>query len=170
MSTDTKGRSVNNASIPKRFGLVVFIAAALTVLATSIALAATVTDTAGDDTLRGTERADDISGRGNDHIRARGGSDVAQGGPGNDDVYGMDGPDRDVAGGVGDDNLYGGLGGDTLRAAGVGDSDNVYCDQGTDTAIVEVGDLVDDRQIVSETVLPTGTSCEVIVVQGLPLP
>jgi Ca2+-binding RTX toxin-like protein len=112
-----------------------------------------------------------LSGRGgNDDIRARGGSDVAQGGPGNDDVYGMEGSDRDVAGGVGNDNLYGGLGDDTLRAAGDGDSDNVYCDEGTDTAIVEVGDLVDDQRIVSETVVPTGTSCEVILVEGLPLP
>lgn len=51
------------------------------------------------------------------------------------DVYGMEGSDRDLAGGVGNDNLYGGLGGD-------GDSDNVYCDEGTDTAVVEVGDLV----------------------------
>jgi hypothetical protein len=51
---------------------------------------------------------------------------VAQGGPGNDDVYGMDGSDRDVAGGVDNDNPYGDLGGDTLRAAGDGDSDNVY--------------------------------------------
>jgi hypothetical protein len=38
-------------------------------------------------------------------------------------------------------------------------------DEGTDTAIVEVGDLVDDQQIVSETVLPTGTSCENIQVR-----
>lgn len=75
------------------------------------------------------------------------------------DVYGMEGSDRDLAGGVGNDNLYGGLGGD-------GDSDNVYCDEGTDTAVVEVGDLVDDQRIVSET-LPTGTSCEIIVVEGL---
>jgi hypothetical protein len=59
-----------------------------------------------------------------------------------------------------DEDVAGSLGNDTLRAAGDGDSDNVYCDAGTDTAIVGMGDFVDDQRIVSETLLPTGASCE----------
>ena len=79
----------------------------------------------------------------------------------------MYGSDKDVAGGVGQDNPpHGGLGNDTLRVAGDGDSDNVYCDAGTaDKAIVEVGDFVDDQEIVEGTVadvLEPLTSCEEI--------
>lgn len=58
----------------------------------------------------------------------------------------------------------GGLGNDKPRAAGDGHSDNVYCDAGTITAIVEMGDFVDDQRIFSETLLPTGTRRENIQV------
>lgn len=110
----------------------------------------------GDDTLRGRGGLDDLrGGEGNDVLRSGpsepgsfGSRDVAFGGPGNDEfygivraeqydpaavnhVYGGDGDDlyrangslaRIASGGGGDDDLYGGAGNDELRGNGGADS------------------------------------------------
>lgn len=166
----TPPKKGNTLMTMKRTSVALSLAFLLATVFGGVALAKTINGTAKGETLRGTNSADDMNGRGgNDDLRGRGGADKVQGGPGNDTVYGMDGSDKNVAGGVGEDDLYGGVGNDTLRAAGDGDPDNVYCDEGTDTAIVEIGDAVDDQQIVSETLLPVGTTCENIEVRELPI-
>ncbi len=120
--------------------LVVVGAAALVVA--SLAMAARVHGTDGNDTLNGTNRADVIAalagddtvnalggrdliygGPGNDTIDAGNGVDVALGGEGNDTILGGNGPDLlrgrtgddTVDGGDGRDVLFGGWGADTLR-------------------------------------------------------
>jgi uncharacterized delta-60 repeat protein len=76
---------------------------------------ATIVGTAGNDTLRGTPRADVIVALGgNDRISARGGNDVVCGGRGNDRLAGGAGADR-LHGGHGRDVLAGGPGRDRLN-------------------------------------------------------
>lgn len=99
MSTDTKGRSMNHASIPKRVGLVALLAMTLTLLAASVALAAVVKGTAGDDNLSGTSGADTMQGNP--------GQDYMSGGVDNDRVVGGQGPDT-IYGPAGNDFLSGG--------------------------------------------------------------
>jgi Ca2+-binding RTX toxin-like protein len=99
---------------------------------------ATIVGKPTNDTLNGTDKADDIAGlNGNDTIRGRLGNDQIDGGEGNDTIYG--GPDNDtLIGGPGNDSLYGGTHSDTLFG-GIGD-DKLYADQGYDTLDGGAGD------------------------------
>jgi Ca2+-binding RTX toxin-like protein len=99
---------------------------------------ATIIGKPTDDTLNGTDKADDIAGlRGDDTIRGLLGNDQVDGGEGNDVIYG--GPDNDtLIGGPGDDTLYGGTHSDNL-IGGVG-NDKLYADQGYDTLDGGAGD------------------------------
>jgi Ca2+-binding RTX toxin-like protein len=100
-------------------------AGTLALVATSLAFAADIHGTQGNDTLRGTGGADQIEGRaGNDIIKGFGGDDTLLGGPGNDIMQGggdlgedlmFGGVGRDHGnGGKGRDALYGGPGADTF--------------------------------------------------------
>lgn len=74
---------------------------------------ATIVGTNGNDSLRGTSRADVIDARGgNDTIAGRGGNDVICGGNGNDTLKGNGGNDK-LYGGAGRDALNGGSGRDS---------------------------------------------------------
>ena len=82
---------------------------------------------AGDDTIRGAERADYIDGgSGIDELFGRGGDDEIYGGADNDIIIGNDGDDilyggdgdDQVSGYAGNDILYGGDGNDTILASG----------------------------------------------------
>jgi Ca2+-binding RTX toxin-like protein len=114
----------------------------------SVAAAAVIIGTPGDDVLRGTPDADRISARagndlvyardgaddvragiGNDGVRAADGGDVAYGGQGNDLVAGGDGPDR-LYGGSDSDQVNGGDGSD--RASGNRGADDVSGGEGDD--------------------------------------
>ena len=99
---------------------------------------ATIVGKPTNDTLNGTDKADDIAGlSGNDTIRGRLGNDQIDGGEGNDVIYG--GPDNDtLIGGPGNDSLYGGTHSDTLFG-GIG-NDKLYADQGYDTLDGGAGD------------------------------
>ena len=83
----------------------------------SVALAAVINGTAGDNTLNGTNSADSIFGNGgNDTITGRGGQDELWGGFDSDTVYGQGNNDT-LHGEGGNDALYGGPGFDELRGA-----------------------------------------------------
>lgn len=83
----------------------------------SVALAAVIDGTAGDDTLDGTNKSDSIFGHGgNDTINGFGGWDELWGGFDSDKVYGQAGNDT-LHGEGGNDTLAGGPGADELRGA-----------------------------------------------------
>jgi RTX calcium-binding nonapeptide repeat (4 copies)/Concanavalin A-like lectin/glucanases superfamily len=99
----------------------------------SVALAAVIDGTAGDDTLNGTSSSDSIFGHeGNDTIYGRGASDVLWGGLGSDVLWGHAGDDT-LHGEGANDTLNGGPGLDELRGAdgvdvlnGGADNDRLY--------------------------------------------
>jgi len=83
----------------------------------SVALAAVINGTAGDDTLGGTSAGDSIFGYGgNDTIDGRGGQDELWGGFDSDTIYGR-GSNDTLHGEGGNDTLHGGPGDDELRGA-----------------------------------------------------
>lgn len=100
-----------------------------------------------DETLNGTEQADDLDGQnGDDLINGAGGDDNIQGGSGADRLRGDDGDDvifgqqgnDDIEGGAGDDVLVGERGADTIR--GGDGSDWVEGNQGDDALEGNAGD------------------------------
>ncbi len=91
-----------------------------------------------DMTIRGTSRADDLTGGGgDDKILGRGGNDRLDGGAGDDDLRGFGGRDL-LIGGAGDDNLKGDGGRDTLDG-GSGD-DTLWGGSRDDVFIFREGD------------------------------
>ncbi len=133
-----------------KLGLLSLIAA-LALGVASLAAAAVITGTEGNDTLMGTPSADQIkgldgndtiaglgggdiilAGAGNDTVRAGGGSDTVWGNAGDDTLHGGDGADLvrgragndQVSGGSGDDQLFGGWGADEVNG-GYG-NDHLY--------------------------------------------
>ncbi len=144
----------------------------------SVALAAVIDGTAGDDTLDGTSKSDSIFGHGgNDTINGSGGNDELSGGFGSDKVYGQAG--NDTLHGEGDnDTLVGGSGVDELRGAdgvdvlnGGGQDDRLYdkdgnaaerdtfnCGKGKDTVRADPTDRVysscENVNLTGEDLLP----------------
>jgi Ca2+-binding RTX toxin-like protein len=118
--------------------LVVVGAAALVVA--SLAMAARVHGTGGNDTLNGTNRADIVAAfAGDDTVNALGGRDLVYGGPGNDTIDAGNGIDV-VLGGEGNDTILGGNGPDLLRGRAGDDTvdggdgrDVLFGGWGTDT-------------------------------------
>jgi hypothetical protein len=124
------------------------------------AIACTITGTAGNDVLRGTNGKDNICGlEGNDRIRGGAGADVILGGTGNDRLGGGGGSDRmygnagrDVlsghsggdrlVGGSGRDRLYGNSGPDNLSALDGRRRDRLFGGRGRDRASADRGDVV----------------------------
>lgn len=96
-------------------------------LGTGVALAAAVSGTQGNDTLRGTPQDDQIYGlNGNDTLYGFERSDELYGGAGNDNLYGSSGADE-IYGGSGQDNLFGGDNSDFLNSADGRPDDVVDC-------------------------------------------
>ena len=96
-------------------------------MAGGVAMAAAVSGTQGNDTLRGTAQADQIYGlNGNDTLYGFAGNDELYGGAGNDNLYGITGGDE-IYGGSGIDNLFGGDNSDFINAADRGNPDLVDC-------------------------------------------
>jgi Ca2+-binding RTX toxin-like protein len=154
----------------RRASLLTASVALILVLATGIALAATINGTSGNDFLRGTNSADNIGARGgNDEVRARAGADEVNGGTQSDKLYGMENADL-IVGGDGNDALEGGTGNDILKSHNDGNADNLSCGPDNDTAWVEVNDVVDDTKAgdlvataINNTLAPV-TSCETLKV------
>jgi Ca2+-binding RTX toxin-like protein len=154
----------------RRASLLTVSVALILVLATGIALAATINGTAKDDFLRGTDGPDRIGARdGNDEVRALAGNDQVFGGTGTDTLYGKENGDL-IVGGRGSDGLDGGIGNDTLKSHFDGRADNLACSQGNDTAFVEPNDIVDDNRVgrlaltaANNSTTPV-TSCETLKV------
>jgi Ca2+-binding RTX toxin-like protein len=127
-------------------------------LASGVALAATIEGTPRDDTLIGTANTDYIYGRGGDDlIRSLGARDVVFGGAGNDDIYG--GPIGDqlfgqadddyIVGAGGEDEIYGFGGDDVLVSGDDKRADEVRCGTGYDIAYLSGPDhsvLTNDHQ------------------------
>jgi Ca2+-binding RTX toxin-like protein len=154
----------------RRANLLMVSVALILVLATGVAVAATINGTAKDDFLRGTDGPDRIGARdGNDEVRALAGADKVFGGTGRDTLYGKEDGDL-IVGGRGNDRLDGGTGNDTLKSHFDGNADNLTCNQGNDTAFVEVNDVIDDKKTgdlvataLNNTTAPV-TSCETLKV------
>jgi len=140
----------------------------------SVALAAVINGTAGNDTLNGTSMGDSIFGYGgddtingrvgqdelwggfdsdtvygqgsNDTLHGEGGSDTLVGGGGNDELRGADGVDV-LTGGAGDDRLYD-------RDGNAAERDRFNCGTGNDTIQADPTDRVASS---CENVNRTGT-------------
>ena len=112
--------------------LVIVVGALLLILAAGDALAGVELGGGGDNTLRGTDRADRIAGFN--------GEDALYGGPGDDILYGGAGKDEIYAGDGGDDVLAGA--GDDFIEAKDGAVDHVGCGPGDDSVSVDRKDLV----------------------------
>jgi Ca2+-binding RTX toxin-like protein len=114
-------------------------------LSTGVALAAAISGTQGNDTLRGTRRADQIYGlNGRDTLKGFAGGDELYGGAGLDRLVGSGGNDE-IYGGNGQDKLLGGNGADYLNSADGDPNDTVDCgnpdDGATDRVVRDVGDM-----------------------------
>lgn len=115
------------------------------VLGSGIALAAAISGTQGDDTLRGTEQNDQIYGlNGEDNVSDLAGDDQLYGGAGPDDLIGSTGKDE-LYGGSGLDSISGGPGADFINSAD-NDFDRVNCG-GRDGASDEVARDREDRVV-----------------------
>jgi Ca2+-binding RTX toxin-like protein len=164
------------------------LAAALGLMLVSVAVAATVKGTAGNDTLNGTNGADIVAayagddtvnalngrdlvfgGPGNDTIDAGTGADFVFGGAGNDSILGNNGPDLlrgragddSVDGGDGRDILFGGWGTDTLRGGAANDRLHAVAKDGLlDT--LDCGDGKRDVAVVREGEPISLSGCEVV--------
>ena len=122
----------------RRTILLLVIMSLTLLLASGVALAATILGTDQSETLIGTRYAD--------YIRAEGGNDVVRGLGGPDQLNGKTGEDR-VVGGDGDDNLYGGTGNDRLYSEDIFSQGGAYrdvvdCGPGEDFAYVDWRDVV----------------------------
>ena len=148
----------------RKFLKTTVMAVALLVIGSGVALAASMTGTNGDDTIKGTPKTDrQAGGGGNDKIFGQGGGDFLFGDQGangmNDTMYGGDGDDFI--------NAADGTDGDVVNGGSVNETNG-------DTCVVDPGD-----RITSSTggplvnvpsgnppVDPTGTTCENITVVG----
>ncbi len=144
-------------------------------LTAGVAVAKTVDGTKGNDKLVGTSRADTLNGfAGNDKLYGRGGNDTLKGYIGNDaPMRGSAGEDT-ILGGLGRDSGYGGTGDDFIKMVGDTDQDFVNCGEDADGADVDRAevsgnDLVDGTTAGALTTT-LGLSCEVVVVDGVPVP
>jgi hypothetical protein len=152
---------------------VLALAALVIAMTAAIAVAASITGTAGDDNLVGTSSGDNISGlAGNDKIIGQGAGDNLSGGDGNDRIYGdgrcppgttdpfycdtADNGNSDtgdnIDGGNGNDYVNGNGGGDNLNGGagadiviGGGGKDNMNGNDGNDTLYAQDGgpDVID---------------------------
>jgi Ca2+-binding RTX toxin-like protein len=122
-------------------------------LGTGVALAAAISGTQGNDTLRGTRQADQIYGlNGNDTLSGRARADDLYGGAGNDTLNGGSGND-DIYGGSGQDDLFGGPDADFINSADRGTPDIIDCgdpDGATDRVVRDEDDTV--RNCANDTV------------------
>jgi len=112
-------------------------------LGSGVALAAAISGTQGNDTLRGTINIDQIYGlNGSDIISGGQSADELYGGAGNDDLYGGPGGDY-LNGGKGIDIMFGEGGNDYIDAADNRPDDLVNCGAGVnDKAVYDTGDNV----------------------------
>lgn len=112
----------------RRVTILLAAAAAVFLVGSGLALAATITGTEKNETFLGTRYADTI--------RARGGDDVVRGRGGSDRLHG--GFDNDIIrGGRGDDVIYAQ---DINQTTDRGTRDEVYCGTGDDVANIDERD------------------------------
>jgi Ca2+-binding RTX toxin-like protein len=128
--------------------ILMLTAMALTLgLASGVALAVNKIGTNGPDTLKGTNKADNLLVKGDDVLYRLGGRDNLLGGEGTDWVFGgnerrAQGGDKNLLGGPGNDGVIGGDGSD--NALGGEGNDSVWGVTGSDRIVGEEGrDVVD---------------------------
>src|SRR5918998_4360532 len=158
-------RSRHEGKMVRRVTLLVTAIGVAVLLASGIALAATLEGNDGPNTLVGTNGPDDIRGRGGDdnisglggidRLRGDGGNDTVSGGPGgvpdrrervegntgNDTLSGDEGADE-VRGDSGNDSMLGGDGADLIRADDPG-TDSVTAGSGDDVVVAHEDDGID---------------------------
>jgi Ca2+-binding RTX toxin-like protein len=154
-------------------------------LSSGVALAATIdcpnradgrcVGTDNNDDMKGTRNVDLMYGfAGRDTLRGLDANDTLTGGIGNDTLYAQLGSDK-LVGLAGADVLSGKRGNDRLLGGSDGDPDEFYCGPGTDSAVIEVGDLVQSEAGGLVPVLATTgandleliTTCERITIKVL---
>ena len=129
----------------KRSVLLAITMAAALLLASGVALAATVKGTSGNDTLYGTPDGNDTKDNilpysGDDVVYALDGDDTVHHSYGDDKIYGGGGNDT-LRGGFGNDEIWGGPGRDLIDCAYVEsrdkgeDSDTAHAVRGEDTVV-----------------------------------
>jgi hypothetical protein len=92
-------------------------------------------------TIKGTAKADKLTGTaGADTIHGNGGNDRISGGAGADKLYGDAGKDT-INAGAGRDSVFGGTGNDTIQARD-GERDVIDCGSGRDTVVADKTDVV----------------------------
>lgn len=131
------------------------VVAAAILVASGVALAATLNGTSDADTIDGTDSADTIDGKaGADTIRGKGGGDTIYGGDGRDKIYAVDesenpaddGGGNYISGNEKNDTIVGGPGADELHGArdddtinGMGGADTI--DGGVGADVIRTGPL-----------------------------
>lgn len=153
----------------KHTSLAIALAIFVSVFTAAVAMAATLTGTPGNDTINGTDAADQILGyAGNDTLSGRAEDDAINGGDGNDLVYGDKGSDT-LEGKSGRDRQQGGEGNDSIFAGNDAETDFVNCGPNTDRAHILANDLIDGDVSGQSLLDGTGavTSCETIFVNGI---
>jgi Ca2+-binding RTX toxin-like protein len=143
-SSGKRTRACKKGEVLRTVLVLVTVAVAL-MLSTGVALAAAISGTQGNDTLRGTRQVDQIYGlNGNDTLSGRARGDELYGGAGNDSLQGSSGAD-DIYGGSGQDDLFGGSGADFLNSADRGTTDIVNCggaDGAVDRVVADTDDVI----------------------------
>ncbi len=144
----------------RRTAMVSMAVALMVALFASVAVAASLEGTDGRDVIEGTDRAEEISGLGEDDtLNGRDGRDAVRGGDGVDEVscggsadkaYGNAGDDYLIdAPDTSTDLLYGGYGRVNMQVRDFpAVKDVVYCGSGRDTAYVDKLDVVSGCEIV----------------------
>ncbi len=139
----------------RRAVLVTTIMTAGLVVASGVALAATITCTGGlcvgtsqDYTINGTNRKDTMRGRGGDDtLRGREQSDIVLGQADNDTLLGQEGSDK-LTGGTGNDALSGGVTGNDVYAFGEGWGQDRLTDDFSGRDALDFSALTSDVRVI----------------------
>ena len=130
----------------RRAIMVLTVGALLLGLAATVAMAATLYGTNGDDLMYGTNNADQMYAKGGDDLMyGLGGKDLMYASYGDDFVYGRDGNDS-LYGRYGYDEISGGKGSDYINTKD-GKPDRVWCGPGRDSFTVDRVDVVSDCEV-----------------------
>jgi Ca2+-binding RTX toxin-like protein len=139
----------------RRAVLLITTMTAALVVASGVALAATITCTGGlcvgtsqDDTMNGTNRKDTMRGRGGDDtIRGREQGDIVLGQADNDTLLGQEGSDK-LTGGTGDDALSGGVTGNDAYAFAEGWGQDRLTDDFSGRDTLDFSTLTSDVRVI----------------------
>lgn len=123
----------------RKLVLLFVVAGAMLALTAGLAMAVTKNGGSGDDTLRGTNKADTLRGEsGDDTLYGYARADLLEGGSGEDDIFA----------GSGRDDVYAGSSADYINDGDDGDRDFIDCGSGFDTVRADFVDTLRDCEDV----------------------